>query len=68
MKHDGLVIQQRGWGVRGHAPAEILEVIAARAGVESEAAYVAAHRLDQTAPDRQHWIGCAGSATGPDGI
>lgn len=40
---------RKGWVVREHSPAEILEVIEARAGVESAAAYLAADRLGAAA-------------------
>ncbi|MEV6302778.1 GntR family transcriptional regulator [Actinoplanes sp. NPDC051861] len=42
---EGLVVQRKGWVVRDHTPAEILEIIEARAGVEAHAAYLAAQRV-----------------------
>ncbi|GGN71905.1 GntR family transcriptional regulator [Actinoplanes lobatus] len=44
---EGLVIQRKGWVVRDHTPAEILEMIEARAGVEAHAAYLAAQRITE---------------------
>jgi DNA-binding GntR family transcriptional regulator len=42
---EGLVVQRKGWVVRDHTPAEILEVMEARAGVEAHAAFLAAGRI-----------------------
>lgn len=47
LRQEGLVVQHRGWVVRDHAPSEILEIIEARASVESAAAYLAAKRIDE---------------------
>lgn len=44
---EGLVVQRKGWVVRDHTPAEILEVIEARAGVEAHAAFLAAGRITE---------------------
>ncbi|MFE3450304.1 GntR family transcriptional regulator [Nonomuraea sp. NPDC059194] len=45
LRQEGLVEQRKGWIVRDHAPEEILEIIEARAGIEAEAAFLAATRL-----------------------
>lgn len=45
LRHEGLVVQRKGWTVRDHEPAEIMELIEARASVEAAAAYLAARHL-----------------------
>lgn len=46
LRQEGLVSQDRGWVVRDHDPAEVLEYFEARAAVESAAACLAAQRID----------------------
>lgn len=45
LKQEGLVVQQKGWVVRDHAPHEIIELLEARAEFESAAARLAAGRI-----------------------
>lgn len=45
LRQEGLVLQNRGWLVRDHAPEEILEYLEARAEVEAAAARLAAARI-----------------------
>ncbi|MEU4561043.1 GntR family transcriptional regulator [Actinoplanes sp. NPDC023936] len=49
---EGLVVQRKGWVVRDHTPAEILEIMEARAGVEAHAAFLAAQRITEAALTR----------------
>lgn len=46
LKQEGLVVQQKGWIVRDHAPHEIIELLEARAELESATARLAALRID----------------------
>lgn len=45
LRQEGLVLQNRGWLVRDHAPEEILEYLEARAELEAAAARLAAARI-----------------------
>ncbi|MGC3955893.1 MAG: GntR family transcriptional regulator [Propionicimonas sp.] len=45
LRQQGLVRRERGWQVRDHGPAEILEFLEARAELESSAARLAATRI-----------------------
>ncbi len=45
LKQEGLVVQQKGWVVRDHAPHEIVELLEARVELESSAARLAAGRI-----------------------
>ena len=45
LRQEGLVLQNRGWLVRDHAPEEILEYLEARAEVEAVSARLAAARI-----------------------
>lgn len=47
LRQEGLVSQDRGWVVKDHDPAEVLEYFEARAAVESAAAGLAAKRIDK---------------------
>lgn len=46
LRQDGLVVQNKGWLVRDHDPAEVLEYLEARAILESATASLAATRVD----------------------
>jgi Transcriptional regulators len=46
LKQEGLVAQHKGWLVRDHPPAEILEFLEARAALESATARLAGDRID----------------------
>ncbi|MFT3797654.1 GntR family transcriptional regulator [Microbacterium sp.] len=49
LRQEGLVAQNKGWHVRDHNPAEVLEYLEARAALESVTAGLAAERIsDQT--------------------
>ncbi|BAL88666.1 putative GntR-family transcriptional regulator [Actinoplanes missouriensis 431] len=52
LAQEGLVVQRRGWVVRDHTAAEILEIMEARAGVEAHAAFLAAQRISEPALTR----------------
>ncbi|MEU8241166.1 GntR family transcriptional regulator [Actinoplanes missouriensis] len=52
LAQEGLVVQRKGWVVRDHTPAEILEIMEARAGVEAHAAFLAAQRISEPALTR----------------
>ncbi|MFT3833818.1 MAG: GntR family transcriptional regulator [Micropruina sp.] len=45
LKQEGLVVQQKGWVVRDHAPHEIVELLEARVELEAAAARLAAGRI-----------------------
>jgi GntR family transcriptional regulator, rspAB operon transcriptional repressor len=45
LRQEGLVLQNRGWLVRDHAPEEILEYLEARAELEAAAARLAVGRI-----------------------
>ena len=45
LKQEGLVVQQKGWVVRDHAPHEIVELLEARVEFEASAARLAATRI-----------------------
>jgi len=47
LRQEGLVLQNRGWLVRDHAPEEILEYLEARAELEAAAARLAAARITE---------------------
>ncbi|MFT4306988.1 MAG: GntR family transcriptional regulator [Microbacterium sp.] len=49
LRQEGLVAQHKGWLVRDHDPAEVLEYLEARAALESVTAGLAAARIDETA-------------------
>ncbi|MFT4028646.1 MAG: GntR family transcriptional regulator [Protaetiibacter sp.] len=42
LRQEGLVVRAKGWLVRDHAPKEILQIIQARAAIESATAHLAA--------------------------
>lgn len=52
LKQEGLVVQQKGWVVRDHAPHEIIELLEARAEFESAAARLAAGRITPEALEK----------------
>ena len=45
LRHEGLVLRSKGWVVRDHGPAEVLEYLEARAALESATAGLAATRI-----------------------
>ncbi|MCW5951824.1 MAG: GntR family transcriptional regulator [Propionibacteriaceae bacterium] len=49
LRQEGLVAQDRGWVVKDHDPAEVLEYFEARAAIESAAAGLAAQRIGEDA-------------------
>jgi DNA-binding GntR family transcriptional regulator len=52
LRQEGLVLQNRGWLVRDHAPEEILEYLEARAELEAAAARLAAERITEAELDQ----------------
>lgn len=47
LRHEGLVVRRKGWVVRDHDPAEVLEYLEARAALESVTAGLAATRITE---------------------
>lgn len=51
LRHEGLVVRTKGWVVRDHDPAEVLEYLEARAALESMTAGLAAIRITEAQLD-----------------